>query len=60
MVYPDLHHTQERDGLKNSDRKSPSDVYRFNGEGLKPKNEDGNVEDAIFLQLFKEQEAAGK
>jgi len=30
------------------------------GEGLKTKNEDGNEEDAIFLQLFKEQEAAGK
>eukprot|EP00092_Neocalanus_flemingeri_P040912 GFUD01044545.1.p1 GENE.GFUD01044545.1~~GFUD01044545.1.p1 ORF type:complete len:194 (+),score=37.61 GFUD01044545.1:65-646(+) len=40
------------------DRKSPSDIYRFNGEDIKPKSDDGKIDDNILLQLFKEQDMA--
>merc|ERR1719318_1886559 len=49
---------KETEDLRNSERKSPSDIYRFNGEDIKPKSENGNIDDNILLQLFKEQEAA--
>jgi len=55
-VYPGIHQTQEPDALRNQEEKSPSDVYRFNGADLKPKNEDGIMEDTIFQQLFKEED----
>jgi len=44
--------------VDNNERKSPSDVYRFNVEGIKPKQEDGKIEDNILLQLFKDQDMA--
>merc|ERR1719318_2405021 len=49
---------KETKDIKNSERKSPSDIYRFNGEDIEPKSENGNIDDNILLQLFKEQETA--
>jgi len=49
---------KEPDHTTNDDRKSPSDVYRFNGEDIKPEGEDGKIEDNILLQLFKDQDTA--
>eukprot|EP00092_Neocalanus_flemingeri_P023386 GFUD01025355.1.p1 GENE.GFUD01025355.1~~GFUD01025355.1.p1 ORF type:complete len:397 (+),score=117.00 GFUD01025355.1:167-1357(+) len=46
------------DQTSNDDRKSPSDIYIFNGEDIKPKSEDGHMDDNILLQLFKDQDTA--
>jgi len=32
-----------------------SDIYRLNGEFVRPKTEDGSIENSIFMQLFKDQ-----
>jgi len=59
MVNPeDLAGNQGSNNIRPDGRKSPSDVYRFNVEGIRPKQEDGKIEDNILLQLFKDQDTA--
>jgi len=54
-----MQHTQDNEDLRKQEEKSPTEVYRFNGGDLKPKTEDGNMEETIFQQLFKEEDLAG-
>jgi len=60
MVYSNPGKKEGSANSRGNDRSSsPSDVYRFNGDFARAKRDDGNLEENILQQLFKENESAG-